>query len=322
MNRIALSAVYLAFALAPLLAAAQTFPARPIRVIVATAPGPGVDFVARSLGPKMQEDLGQSIVIENQAGANGIIGAAAVARSAPDGYTILMATPSMVVTAVYLVKELPYDPIKDLAPVTCAVEPATSIIVHPSVPAKTVRELIDWVKRNPGKISYGSSGIGSVFHMVGELFNQTAGTDMMHIPYKSVPPAVAALVAGEIQVAFAAVSNTLPQYRGGKVRLIAVLEKERFPRLPDVPTVGETVPGFEKPPSWFGYFAPGATPQPVVHRLSTSIVKALNAPETKAVLEDAALNIIGNTPEQFAASIKASFEVYARAIKVAGLKPE
>ena len=306
----------------PGFAYAQSYPAKPIRLIVATAPGPGVDYVARTIAPKMQEDLGQPLVIENQAGANGIIGTNAVVRSAGDGYTLLMATPSMIVTAKFLVKELPYEPLRDLAPVSCAVEPFTSIIVNPSVPAQSVKELIDWVKKNPGKVSYGSAGVGSVFHMVGELFNLAAGTDMTHVPYKSVPPAVQAVMSGEVQVTYAAISNALPQARAGKVRVIGILEKSRYPGLANVPTVGETLPGFEKPPSWFGYLAPASTPEPVVRRLNAAIVKSLGVPDVRKPLEDAALNIIASTPEQFTAMIQSGFDVYSKAIKIAGLKPE
>ena len=303
-------------------ASAQSYPVKPIRLIVATAPGPGVDYVARTIQSRMQEDLGQPLVIENQAGANGIIGTNAVVRSPADGYTLLMATPSMIITAKYLVKDLPYEPLRDLAPVSCAVEPFTSLIINPSVPAQNVRELIDWVKKNPGKVSYGSAGVGSVFHMIGELFNQAAGIDMVHVPYKSVPPAIQAVVAGEVPVTFGAVSNTLPQARAGKVKVLGILEKSRYAGLPNVPMVGETLPGFEKPPSWFGYLAPAATPDAVVRRLSASVVKSLAYPDVRKPLEDAALNIIASSPEQFTAMIKSGFEVYAKAIKIAGLKAE
>ncbi|MFM9966912.1 MAG: Bug family tripartite tricarboxylate transporter substrate binding protein [Burkholderiales bacterium] len=301
---------------------AQSYPAKPIKVIVAVAPGPGVDYVARALGPKMVEDLGQPLVFENQAGGNGVIGSAAVARAAPDGYTLLMATPSMIITAMMLTKGIPYDSNKDFAPVTAAVEPYTSLIVHPGVPASNVRELVEWVKKNPGKVSYASSGIGSVFHMVGELFNQAAGTDILHVPYKSVPPAVQAVVANEVPMTFAAVSNALPQVRGGKVKMLGILEKSRFPRMADMPTVGESLQGFEKPPSWFGYLAPAGTPPAILNRIQNSVVKAMASPEVRTSFDDLALGIIGNTPAEFSAQIKSGFAVYARAIKIAGLKPE
>ena len=303
-------------------AIAQAYPSKPIKVVVAVAPGPGVDYVARALGPKMVEELGQPLVFENQSGGNGVIGSAAVARAAPDGYTFLMATPSMIITAMMLTKGIPYDSLKDFAPVTAAVEPYTSLIVNPSVPANNVRELVEWVKKNPGKVSYASSGVGSVFHMVGELFNQAAGTDILHVPYKSVPPAVQAVVANEVPMTFAAVSNALPQVRGGKVKMLGILEKSRFARMPDLPTVGEAVPGFEKPPSWFGYLAPAGTPPAVLNRVQNAVVKAMATPEVRKSFDDLALGIIGNTPTEFAAQIKSGFDVYARAIKIAGLKPE
>lgn len=301
---------------------AQAYPSKPIKVVVAVAPGPGVDYVARALGPKMVEELGQPLVFENQSGGNGVIGSAAVARAAPDGYTFLMATPSMIITAMMLTKGIPYDSLKDFAPVTAAVEPYTSLIVNPSVPANNVRELVEWVKKNPGKVSYASSGVGSVFHMVGELFNQAAGTDILHVPYKSVPPAVQAVVANEVPMTYAAVSNALPQVRGGKVKMLGILEKSRFARMPDLPTVGEGVPGFEKPPSWFGYLAPAGTSPAVLNRVQNAVVKAMATPEVRKSFDDLALGIIGNTPTEFAAQIKSGFDVYARAIKIAGLKPE
>lgn len=322
LTHIASGMLVLACVLQPLGADAQTFPNRPIRLIVPTAPGPGVDLVGRQIGQKLTEDLGQPVMVENRPGASGIIGAEHVVRSPADGHTILLATPSMVVTVVYLMKSLPFDPVKDLAPITAAVEPATAIVVNPSVAANNVKELIDWVKGNPGKVSYGSAGVGSVFHMVGELFNQAAGTDMTHVPYKSVPPSVAGVMAGEVQVTYSAMTSVLPHQRAGKLRILAVLERDRFPRLPDIPTVGETLSGFEKPPSWFGFFAPSATPQAVVRRLNAGIVKALNAPDLRNAFEEQALTVIGNTPEQFAAMIRSSFQVYEKAIKVARLKPE
>jgi tripartite-type tricarboxylate transporter receptor subunit TctC len=164
--------------------------------------------------------------------------------------------------------------------------------------------------------------VGSVFHMVGELFNNAAGTAMVHVPYKSVPPLVQGVVAGEVQIGFAAISNAAPQARAGKVRVLGILEKNRYPRLPDLPTVGETVAGFEKPPSWFGYLAPANTPAPIVSRLQVAVLRALESPEVKKSFDELALAIIGNTPAEFSAQIKAGFAVYARAIKAAGLKPE
>jgi tripartite-type tricarboxylate transporter receptor subunit TctC len=233
-----------------------------------------------------------------------------------------MATPSMIITAKFLVKDLPYDPVKDLAPVSNAVEPFTSIIVHPSLPANNVKELVDLAKKSPGNLTYASSGVGSVFHMVGEMFNNAAGVDIVHVPYKSVPPAVQAVMTNEVNMAYAAVSNTLPQARAGKVRILAILEKTRYSGMPNLPTVGETVQGFEKPPSWFGYLAPGATPKPLIARLNTAIVKSLHTPEVKKTLEDSGLNIIASSPEQFAEMIKSGFGVYEKAIKLANLKPE
>jgi tripartite-type tricarboxylate transporter receptor subunit TctC len=323
MNRLVDATLGLALAalFAPLVAA-QSFPAKPVRIIVGTAPGPGVDYVARVIGPKMSEDLGQPLVFENQSGGNGIIGTSMVVRAPADGYTVLMATPSMIVTAKLLIKDLPYEPLRDLAAVSCAVDPLTSLIANPSFPPNNITELVDWAKKNPGKVSYGSSGMGSMFHMIGEMFNEVASVQMVHVPYRSVPPSVQAVVAGDIQVAYAAISNALPQARAGKVKILGILEKSRWPVLPEVPTVAESLPDFEKPPSWFGYLAPAATPQPVIRRLNAAIVKSLGSADVRKALQEQGLNIVGNTPEQFTDMIKVGFVIYAKAIKIAGLKPE
>ncbi|MFM9967499.1 MAG: Bug family tripartite tricarboxylate transporter substrate binding protein [Burkholderiales bacterium] len=303
-------------------ALAQSWPSKPIRIIVPFAAGGGSDFLSRLLSPKLTESLGQPVVVENQAGGGGLIGAERVARSAPDGYTILSTTPSTHVTGLFLFKKLPYDPVKDFTPITAAVEPATCLVINVNVPANSVKDYIEHVRRNPGKVFYGTGGIGSVFHMTGEMFNDQAGLKSAHVPYKGNAPLLTDLVGGQIASGFMSLSTALPFVQSGKVKLLAVLEASRYPKLPNVPTVGETLPGYEKPSSWWGFFAPANMPAPVLARIHGEIVKAIHAPDIRPKLEDNALILIGNTPEQFAAQIKTGFEVYGRLIKTMGLQPE
>ncbi len=270
----------------------QLFPIKPIRMVVPLSPGPGPDEVARLIARSMTDSIGQPVVVENRPGATGIIGADYVAKSAADGYTIVLATSSTHVTAKFLVKNLPYDPVKDFTPITAAVEPVTCIALHPSVPANTVREFIDYAKSNPGKLAYGSPGVGSVFHLIGESLNMLIGLDMVHIPYKGVVPAMSDLVAGQIPVTFISAANAIPFMRVGKARIIAVLESSRYSRLPEIPTVGETLSGFVKPPSWFGFFGPAGLPPQVTARLNSEIVKAVNSRKLRAPFDERLLSVI------------------------------
>ena len=307
---------------APLPVLSQTFPARPIRMIVPFPPGPALDLVARLVAIKMGESLGQPIVVENRSGANGAIGSELVARAAPDGYTLLAATASTHVTSVFLTRTLPYDPQKDFAPFPASVEPVTCLAVNASVPANSVKELIEYARRNPGKLSYGSSGVGSVFHMMGELFKQTTGVDIVHVPYKGGAPAMSDVAAGQVTMTLISVSSANPHMRRGKVKILATLEPGRYAGLPGMPSIIESVPAFLKPASWFGFFGPAGLPQPIVARLNAEMVKALNAPEVRAKLEDVGFAVIGDTPEQFAALIRAGMRQYGAIIKAAGIQPE
>ena len=308
--------------LLPVGAGAQTWPTKPIRLIVPFPPGPALDLVARLVGNKMNEALGQPVVIENRSGANGAVGSEFVARAAPDGYTVLAGTAGTHVTSVFLVKTLPYDPVKDFTPITAAVEPVTCLTVHVSVPATSVKELIDYAKRNPGKLSYGSSGVGSVFHLMGELFRQTTGVELVHVPYKGVAPAVADLVGGHIPMVFTSISAVQPYEKGGQIRTLAILEPARFPAMPDIPSISETIPAFKKPSSWFGFFGPPGLPAPILARLNAEMVKALRTPEVRSKLEEAGLAVIADTPDEFATLLKAGIDQYGQIIKTAGIQPE
>jgi tripartite-type tricarboxylate transporter receptor subunit TctC len=304
-------------------AAAQGWPtAKPITMVVPFPPGPALDLVARLVGAKMGEALGQTVVIDNRSGANGTIGSSLVARAAPDGYTLLAATAGTHVTAVHLLKNLPYDPVKDFTPIVAAVEPATCLVVNSALPVNTVEELIAYAKARPDELSYGSSGVGSVFQMMGELFNQTAGVRIKHVPYRGVAPAMQDVVSGHIPMVFISVSNAVPAMQTGRVKILAVLEPMRYAKLPDVRSMTEIIPAFQKPSSWFGFLGPAGLPREIVTRVNTEMVKALAAPDVAAKLDDAGMAVIGGTPEQFAALMQDGITRYGAIIKAAGIQAE
>lgn len=307
----------------PIFAArAQSFPSKPIRVIVPAAPGSTMDSLPRMLGVRLHEIFGQPMVVENRPGANNVIGSDFVAKSAPDGHTLVITTPSSHIVAVYLMKKLPYDPKTDFTPITAVADPLTVMAVHPSVAANTTAEFIALLRKNPGKYAYGSPGIGSVFHLMGELLTLTAGVNIIHVPYKGTAPAVADTVTGQVQFVFSAVNNVIPQMRAGKLRVLAVLTPQRFAGLPDIPSVAESLPGYERPSSWYGFFGPAGMPPAVTARLSSEIAKQVHAPDMKAKLESMGLAVIGNTPQEFSAMFLGGFAVYERVIKAAGIQPE
>jgi len=305
------------------IAAAQGWPAgRPITMVVPFPPGPALDLVARLVAGKLGEALGQTIVVENRSGANGTIGSNLVARAAPDGFTLLAATAGTHVTAVHLMKSLPYDPVKDFTPIAAAVQPLTCLVVNADVPVNSVGELIAYAKRRPDELSYGSSGVGSVFHMLGELFNQTAGVRIKHVPYRGVVPAMQEVISGHIPMVFISVSNALPAVGSGRVKILATLEPVRWARLAQVPSMSEIIPAFKKPSSWFGFLGPAGLPQAITTRLNAEIVKALEAPDAVGKLDDNGMTVIGGTPEQFAALIEDGIVRYGAIIKAAGIQPE
>jgi len=300
----------------------QSWPARTVKIVVPFPPGNGTDILARLMAPKLSQDFGQPVIVENRGGANGMIGADVVARAAPDGYTILFTSPSTHVTAQFLSKNLPYDPIADFTPITAAVEPVTVMVMNPAVPANSIRELIAYARANPGRLNYSSPGVGAVFHMSGELFKLGAGVDIVHVPYKGAPNALAGVIAGEVAIGFSSLASVLPHMRSGRVKVLAVLEGTRYPGLPRLVSIREIIPGFEKPASWFGLFGPAELPGPVLARLHGEIVSTLRAPEVHSKIEELAMTVIANTPEQFAAQIKTGIEQYGRLIKSAGIKPQ
>ena len=302
-------------------AAAQT-PSRPLKIVVPFPPGNGTDILARLMAPKMTAATGQAVIVDNRGGANGQIGAEAVAHAAPDGTTILFTSPSTHVTALFLTKSLPYDPVKDFTPITAAVEPVTVMTVNPSLPVNSVKELIAYAKANPGKLNYSSPGIGAVFHMSGELFKLGAGVDIVHVPYKGASPALQGVIAGEVAIGFNSLASVLPHMRSGKLKVLAVLEAKRYPGLPDVPSMHEVLPGFEKPASWFGLFGPAGLPAATAAKLHDELVASLKDPEVHHKIDELAMTVIANTPEQFSAMLKSGIDQYGRLIKAAGIQPE
>jgi tripartite-type tricarboxylate transporter receptor subunit TctC len=309
-------------ALPALPAMAQSFPTKPIRVIVPAAPGSTMDSLPRMLGVRLQEVFGQPIVVENRPGANNVIGSDYVAKSPPDGHTLVITTPSSHIVAVYLMKKLPYDPKTDFTPITAVADPLTVMAIHPSVPANTMAEFVTLLRKSPGKYAYGSPGIGSVFHLMGELLTLTAGVNIIHVPYKGTAPAVADTVTGQVQFVFSAVNNVIPQMKAGKLKVLAVLTPQRFSGLPDIPSVAESLPGYERPSSWYAFFGPAGMPPAVSSRIASEIAKQVHAPEMKAKLEGMGLAVIGNTPQEFSAMFLGGFSVYERVIKAAGIQPE
>jgi tripartite-type tricarboxylate transporter receptor subunit TctC len=236
--------------------------------------------------------------------------------------SVLAATAGTHVTAVHLMKSLPYDPVRDFTPIAAAVEPVTCLAVNADVPVNSVGELIAYAKSRPDELSYGSSGVGSVFHMLGELFNQTAGVRIKHVPYRGVVPAMQDVISGHIPMVFISVSNALPAVESGRVKILATLEPVRWKRLAQVPSMSEIIPAFKKPSSWFGFLGPAGLPRDVTTRLNTDIVKALAAPDVVGKLDDNGMTVIGGTPEEFAALIVDGIVRYGAIIKAAGVQPE
>ena len=296
----AAGAATLAFAAALALAAANSYPEKPVTMVVPFPPGGSSDMVARTLGPKLSTSLGQSFVVENQAGATGAIGAARVKRAPADGYTILVASIGVYATNPFLQKGLQYDPAKDFDLLTVAVRAPNVLVANPSVPANTVAELIDYLKKNPDKVSFASSGAGSSDHLTAALFWQRTGTTGIHVPYKGGGPAIQDLIAGHAQVSFQNVNSVLNHIRSGKLKALAVTADKRSAVLPDVPTLAETgVKGVEVS-SWQAVAAPKGLPKDVNDKLHGAIVKALNDPDVRKNLTEQGFEVVGSSQEQFA----------------------
>ena len=299
-------------------ATAQSYPTRPVRLIAASAPGGTSDILARLFAQHLSADLGQTFVVDNRAGASGIIGTDLVAKAAPDGHTLLLIQPSLTINP-HIFAKVPYDPVRDLAPISLVVDVPQIICVHPSVPAKSVKELIAIAKADPGRITNGSPGAGTHPHLTSERFQQAAGIKLQQIVYKGVGPAFIALVSGEVAVVFSAASSATPHIKSGKIRPIGVTSLKRLAALPDVAPVAETLAGFESS-QWFGILAPAGTPRPIIERLHQAIIKAAGSPDLKEKFAAMSIETVNSTPEAFAKVIREETVTWGKVVKAAGIK--
>lgn len=322
MNRFVAWVALAALALSSASAQADDFPNKPIRFIVPAAAGGPTDVTARMLAERMSAALGQPVIVEPRAGAGGNVGADVVAKAAPDGYTILMATIGTHAINQTLYKKLPFDPIKDFTPVSQVVQYPLLLVVNPNVPAKSVKELIDYAKANPGKLNRASGGNGTSMHLSGELFVYQAGVDMPHVPYKGSAPALTDLVAGHVQVMFDSMITALPLVKAGQLRALAVTGSQRSPVVPELPTIADAgVPGYSAT-GWIGVVAPANTPPAVVEKLRAAVVKALTDPALREKLIAQAAEPVGSSPAEFAAFIRAETDKWAKAVRGANLSIE
>src|SRR5262245_1540497 len=318
--RAVIAGLALALGIAPALA--QNYPNKPIRILIAQAPGSATDTISRVVANRLTEALGQPIVVEARPGAGGALGTEAAARSAPDGYTLFMANNSTHGSNPALYPKLPYDAVKDFAPISMVASVPYLLVVHPSVAVSSVGELIALAKSQPGKINYASAGNGSTHHFCGELLKSTAGIDLVHIPYKGSPPGVTAVMAGEVSLMFTNLADMGAQVRGGKVKPLAVTALKRAELFPNVPTMVEAgVPDFEIT-SWFVLLAPAATPAPIVARLNAEVVKVLARDDVKSTLGTQGLNLASSSPQEFTAHIKSEIARFTRIARTAGIKAE
>jgi tripartite-type tricarboxylate transporter receptor subunit TctC len=300
---------------------AQTYPSRPITIVIGYTPGAVSDLTARTIADGLHQAWGQPVIVDNRPGSGGNIGAALVARAPADGYTLMIGTDATMASNVHLYKYVGFDPVKDFAPVSFAGANIICLAVNAELPVKSVADVIDYAKKNPGKLNYGSSGTGSPHHLAGELLHQKTGIDIAHIPYKGGGAAVNDLIGGHIGMAFLSLSAAVPHMNTGKIRIIAMVEKTRYAALPDVPTIGETVAGFEMS-SWVGLFAPAGTPADIIAKLNDGVAKVLTAEAVKAKLANLGLVVVAGKPEELAEVVKDGLRVRGELVKAAGIQPE
>jgi tripartite-type tricarboxylate transporter receptor subunit TctC len=304
----------------PALAAAQAYPSKPVKIVVPFAAGGATDVVARLLAQKLADAWGQSVVVENRAGAGGNIGAEAVAKSPADGYTLLMTSGSIVTANPYMYKSLNYDPTHDLVAITNVATGPQVIAVYPGVEAKDLKSFIEYAKANPKKVNFGSAGVGTQTHLAAENFAYAAGIDITHVPYKGESAAMTDLMGGQIQMATPNLGGAINLIKDGKLRALAVTSRERSPQLPDVPAAAEVLPGFENA-GWFGLVAPAGTPREIIDKVQRDSAKILLADDFKATLAKQGMVPVGNTPSEFHAAIREESARWAKVIKERGLAP-
>jgi tripartite-type tricarboxylate transporter receptor subunit TctC len=314
-------ALPLAVAFAAVPAMAQDYPTRPVTIVVGYTPGATSDLLARTVAERLNAAWGQSVIVDNRSGVGGNIAAAYVARAPADGYTLMVGTDAIMTSNVFLYKNTPFDPVKDFAPIANAGANIICLAVHVDLPVNSVAELIGYAKAHPGQLQYGSSGIGSPHHLAGELLRQKTGIDIVHVPYRGGGATINDLLGGHIKVAFLSLSTAVPHLGSGKIKIVAVVEKARYAAMPDIPTVGETVAGFEMS-SWVAFFAPAATPAPLVARLNEAMVKVLTTDAVKEKLATLGLAVAPSTQAELAAIIREGLAVRGQLVKAANIQAE
>jgi tripartite-type tricarboxylate transporter receptor subunit TctC len=307
---------------APCTARAQNYPGKPVRIVVPFAPGGTTDILARLIGQRLSEPLRYPVVIDNRPGANGALGTDMVAKSAPDGYTIVMGYLGSLAINPHLYSKLPYDPLRDFAPITLVASTTQAIVMHPSLPVNSTRDLIALGKRRPGQISYASAGIGAPSHLAGELFKMMAGVDLIHVPYKGSGAAMTDLLGGHVAISFGGLAAAMPHVKSQRLRVLAVTGAARSPAMPEVPTVAESgLHGFDVA-SWFGLLAPAGTPRDVIARLHGEIVKILKIDDVRERLAADGAEVVANRPDEFATYIKSELAKWGQVIGAARIKAE
>ena len=305
---------------AALAQATAPYPTKPVRVVVTFTPGGATDVVARIVGQKLTELWGQQVIIDNRPGTGGALGTELVAKSPPDGYTLVLSSFGPMAVAPFVFPKLGYDPVKDLAPITLAATSWFFLVVNPSLPAKNVKELIALAKGRPGDLTYSSSGNASPTHLSGALFAQAAGVKLTHVPYKGAAPGIAAVVSGEVQMAIETAPPIVPQVKAGKLRALGAARRDRSPLLPDVPTISESgLRGFEVG-SWYGFHAPAGTPKPIIDKLHADMVKVMAMPDVRERFAAVGGDTIANTPAQYGAHVEAELKKWGQVIKSTGIK--
>jgi tripartite-type tricarboxylate transporter receptor subunit TctC len=314
------TAVVVLACIAPLAAAQQTaYPSKTVRLIASQAPGGGIDSVCRIVAPKLSEALGQTVIVDNRAGANGSVAAEITAKSPPDGHTLMLGAVGNLGTNVLFYKKLGYEPLRDLAPVTPAGISTNVLVVHPSVPAHSVKELIALARKRPKELAYGTSGTGGSGHLAGALFQRMTKTELLHVPYKGGGPAMVDLVSGQVQIGFASAPSAASFIKDGRLRALAVGSARRSKLFPQLPTVAEAgVPGYESQ-AWYGFVVPAHTPQPIVSRLNQELVRVLNTPDVVHALLAQGLEVWTSTPDAFGAYIQSEAQKWTRVIREAGI---
>ena len=318
---LAAAAMALASMPAPAPVHAHDYPTRPITIVVGYTPGAASDTLARTVGDRLSAAWGQPVVIDNRPGVGGNIGAAHVARALPDGYTLMVGTDATMTSNVHLYKSTPFDPVRDFAPITNGAVNIIALAVNAEVPVRSVRELIEYAQANPGALNYGSSGAGSPHHLAGELLRQKAAIDIVHVPYRGGGAAINDLIGGHIKAAFLSLSAAVPHLATGRIRLLAVVEKTRYAAMPELPTIGETVPGFELS-SWVAFFAPSGTPAPLIGRLNDAMRRILDDPAVREKFAALGLAVAPSTPGELAELVKTGLAVRGELVKAANIRVE